>query len=126
MSSDDTLDSFAATARLVGAEGRGIVGVIATAYGCPFEGPVDPARVARMAARLVDAGAEEVILADTIGVAVPSEIRRLHDLLDPVLQGRPWGVHLHNTRNTGYANLAAALDLGASVIDAAIGGRARA
>ncbi|MFC0199019.1 hydroxymethylglutaryl-CoA lyase [Paracoccus rhizosphaerae] len=122
MSSDDSLAEFARAADVARAAGRDIVAVIATAYGCPFEGAVAPTRVADMTRSLVDAGAEQVILADTIGVAVPGDIRRVHDAVAPVLEGRPWGVHLHNTRNTGYANLSVALDLGAEVVDASIGG----
>jgi isopropylmalate/homocitrate/citramalate synthase len=91
---------------------------IGTAFGCPFEGAVDPGRVAGLAARV--AAANEVVLADTIGVAVPRQVR---DLVDRVAAlGRPVGIHLHNTRNTGYANAIAALEAGATVFDASVGG----
>jgi isopropylmalate/homocitrate/citramalate synthase len=84
--------------------------------GCPFEGHVDPGRVAEHCARLE---ADEIVLADTIGVATP---RRVADLVGRVADGRPVGVHLHNTRNTGYANAVAALEAGATVFDASVGG----
>ncbi len=91
---------------------------LSTAFGCPFEGPVDPGRVTALAERLVAGGAAEMIYADTIGVGVPRQVREL--LAVPV--GVPAGVHLHNTRNTGFANAYAALEAGAAVFDASIGG----
>jgi hydroxymethylglutaryl-CoA lyase/(R)-citramalyl-CoA lyase len=87
---------------------------ISCAWGCPFEGPVDPAVVADLAARLDEA--DEVVLADTIGVATP---RRVRELVERV---RPAGVHLHNTRNTGFANAYAALEAGVTLFDASVGG----
>ena len=86
---------------------------ISVAFGCPFEGRVDPGRVAELAARFEEA---EVVLADTIGVAAPREVR------DLVGRTKASGFHGHNTRNTGYANAIAALEAGAQVLDASIGG----
>ena len=88
---------------------------ISVAFGCPFEGRVDPGVVANLAARL-DARADEVVLADTIGVATPGQVRSL------VERVRPAGVHLHNTRNTGFANAYAALEGGVRLFDASVGG----
>ena len=88
---------------------------ISVAFGCPFEGRVDPARVAELADRL-SAHADEVVLADTIGVAAPREVREL------VGRSKAAGFHGHNTRNTGYANALAALEAGARVLDASVGG----
>jgi hydroxymethylglutaryl-CoA lyase/(R)-citramalyl-CoA lyase len=87
---------------------------ISVCFGCPFEGRVDPGVVAELAARF--AGRAEVVLADTIGVATPSTVRAL------VAQTGAQGFHGHNTRNTGYANCLAALDAGARLLDASIGG----
>jgi isopropylmalate/homocitrate/citramalate synthase len=87
---------------------------ISVSFGCPFEGRVDPARVVELAAPF--AGRAEVVLADTIGVATPSHVRSL------VARAGADGFHGHNTRNTGYANALAALDAGARVLDASIGG----
>jgi hydroxymethylglutaryl-CoA lyase/(R)-citramalyl-CoA lyase len=87
---------------------------ISVCFGCPFEGPVDPGRVAELAERF--AGRAEVVLADTIGVATPSRVRAL------VERTRAAGFHGHNTRNTGYANCLAALEAGARVLDASVGG----
>jgi hydroxymethylglutaryl-CoA lyase/(R)-citramalyl-CoA lyase len=68
------------------------------------------------------AGADELMLADTIGVGVPSQVRRLLPDAVTAMAGRPVGLHLHNTRNTGYANAAAGLEHGATVLDASLGG----
>jgi isopropylmalate/homocitrate/citramalate synthase len=87
---------------------------ISVCFGCPFEGRVDPGVVVELAARF--AGRAEVVLADTIGVATPSTVRAL------VTQTGAQGFHGHNTRNTGYANCLAALEAGAHVLDASIGG----
>jgi hydroxymethylglutaryl-CoA lyase/(R)-citramalyl-CoA lyase len=87
---------------------------ISVSFGCPFEGPVDPGRVAELAARF--AGRADVVLADTIGVATPSAVRAL------VGRAGAAGFHGHNTRNTGYANCLAALEAGATVLDASVGG----
>lgn len=122
MGSDDSVAAFAQIAPLVRRSGRSLTGIIATAYGCPFEGEIAPARVNRMAEALRVSGVDRIVLADTIGVAAPRDIARVHDACRAALDGVPWGVHLHNTRNTGYANLMAALDRGATIVDAAIGG----
>jgi isopropylmalate/homocitrate/citramalate synthase len=90
---------------------------ISVAFGCPFEGEVDEGEVVALVERL---GGDEVVLADTIGVAVPSQVRRLVERVGGL--GRRVGFHGHNTRNTGYANALAALEAGAEVIDASIGG----
>ena len=86
---------------------------ISVAFGCPFEGRVDPGVVAEIAARFPTA---EIVLADTIGVATPKQVREL------IERTRAPGVHLHNTRNTGYANAISALESGATLFDASCGG----
>ena len=88
---------------------------ISVAFGCPFEGRVDPEIVVALAERL--RGADEVVLADTIGVATPGQVRALVERV-----GKPVGAHLHNTRNTGFANAYAALEGGATTLDSSIGG----
>jgi isopropylmalate/homocitrate/citramalate synthase len=87
---------------------------ISVCFGCPFEGRVDPGAVAELAGRF--AGRAEVVLADTIGVATPRAVRTL------VERTRAEGFHGHNTRNTGYANCLAALEAGARMLDASVGG----
>jgi isopropylmalate/homocitrate/citramalate synthase len=94
---------------------------LSVAFGCPFEGEVDPAHVLAVAERVVGAAApDSLMLADTIGVAAPSAVRSL--VAQAVAFGVPVGGHFHNTRNTGYANALAALDAGAVVLDASVGG----
>jgi hydroxymethylglutaryl-CoA lyase/(R)-citramalyl-CoA lyase len=111
------LERMSAAAR---AEGARVSAAVSVAFGCPLEGPVDAARVMSLAERLAAAGVDELVLADTIGVAVPSAVRRLCAGLAEL--GLPFGVHLHNTRNTGYANAWAALEAGAGVLEASAGG----
>ena len=102
--------------RILAVADRPTTATISVAFGCPFEGAVDPGVVADLAARLE---ADEVVLADTIGVATPSAVR---SLIARVADADAVGFHGHNTRNTGYANALAALDAGASVLDASVGG----
>jgi isopropylmalate/homocitrate/citramalate synthase len=93
---------------------------ISVAFGCPFEGAVDPGRVLELAERSVAAGAREVVFADTIGVAVPRQVRYL--VGEGAKRLPRVGIHLHNTRNTGFAAAYAALEAGATVFEASVGG----
>jgi isopropylmalate/homocitrate/citramalate synthase len=116
-------ESLAAARRIVArARGDGIRSAVtlSVAFGCPFEGEVDPARVLEIAEQVAELEPDTLLLADTIGVAVPGAVRAL--TADVAELGRPVGGHFHNTRNTGYANALAALEAGASVLDASIGG----
>ncbi len=94
---------------------------VAAAFGCPFEGEVPVERVADVARRCAVDGLDELALADTIGVAVPADVTRR---LAAVGEGAsvPLRVHLHNTRNTGYANAVAAVAAGVGALDASSGG----
>jgi isopropylmalate/homocitrate/citramalate synthase len=103
--------------RILGEADRPTTATISVAFGCPFEGEVDPGAVVELAAKL-EAG--ELVLADTIGVATPRAVRSLLEQVGEL--GKPVGFHGHNTRNTGYANALAALEAGATVLDASIGG----
>jgi hydroxymethylglutaryl-CoA lyase/(R)-citramalyl-CoA lyase len=97
-----------------------VTATVSVAFGCPFEGHVDPGLVIEHAHRMAAAGAAEVILADTIGVGVPRQVR---ELVPRALEGgKPVGLHMHNTRNTGYANAIAGLEHGATIFDASVGG----
>jgi hydroxymethylglutaryl-CoA lyase/(R)-citramalyl-CoA lyase len=93
---------------------------ISVAFGCPFEGPVAPDRVVELAERLAATDADELVLADTIGIATPTQVRTLLERVATL--GKPVGGHFHNTRNTGFANAYAALEAGVSVLDASVGG----
>jgi (R)-citramalyl-CoA lyase len=118
-----TVEESVAAAERIAARGRedGIRATvtIGVAFGCPFEGRVDPERVADLAERLASSF-DEVVFADTVGVAVPREVKGLLGRVR--LPGTTIGAHLHNTRNTGYANALAALEAGATVLDASVGG----
>ena len=108
-------EALARAEAIVGLAGETPVTVtISCAFGCPFEGRIDPGVVAELAGRF--GGRAEVVLADTIGVATPSAVRSL------VGRAGAAGFHGHNTRNTGYANCLAALEAGARVLDASVGG----
>jgi isopropylmalate/homocitrate/citramalate synthase len=93
---------------------------ISVAFGCPFEGGVDPNRVVEIAERVAAADPDEIVLADTIGVGTPSRVRGLLERV--IALGKPVGGHFHNTRNTGFANAYAALEAGAASLDASVGG----
>jgi hydroxymethylglutaryl-CoA lyase/(R)-citramalyl-CoA lyase len=111
-------EAAAAAAEIIDAAhetGLRVTATLAASFGCPFEGKVDPAVVADHAQRM--AAADEVLLADTIGVGVPGQVRRLVRQV-----GIPVGLHLHNTRNTGYANAYAGLEEGVTLFDASVGG----
>ena len=95
---------------------------IAASFGCPYEGEVAETRVIAMAQRLAAAGAVEVSLADTIGVANPAHVERLVTAVRAAIAPLPVRVHFHNTRGTGLAKVWASVAAGASVVDASIGG----
>ena len=93
---------------------------LSAAFGCPFEGRVEPAHVLCVTEKLGAANPDEIVLADTIGVGVPKGVR---ELVEGVLAlGTTVGCHFHDTRNTGMANAVAAVESGATVLDASLGG----
>ncbi len=94
--------------------------IFIVAFGCPFEGRVEPEHVLGIAERVVRSAPDEIVFADTIGVGVPSQVK---ELVGGVFEsGITVGCHFHNTRNTGFANAVAAIEAGATVLDAAVGG----
>ncbi len=93
---------------------------LSVAFGCPFEGPVAATKVLGIVEKLMTVPADEICLADTIGVGVPSQVHRL--VREAKALGATVGAHFHNTRNTGYANAVAALDEGVVSLDASLGG----
>jgi hydroxymethylglutaryl-CoA lyase/(R)-citramalyl-CoA lyase len=103
--------------RILSAADRPTTATISVAFGCPFEGPVEPGRVVELAAKL---DADELVLGDTIGVAPPRQVRDVVQRTGEL--GKPVGLHAHNTRNTGYANAVAALEAGAGILDSSVGG----
>jgi len=107
---------------LAKAEGRSAQATISTAFGCPFEGEVSEAKVLDIVQKLIDSNPKEIALADTIGVGVPSQVSSLVRKAVEIAGEIPIRVHFHNTRNTAIANVWAAVEAGANVIDASIGG----
>jgi hydroxymethylglutaryl-CoA lyase/(R)-citramalyl-CoA lyase len=101
-------------------DGRRVTVTLGVAFGCPYEGEVKAEVPLALAERVAGHGVDAVVFADTIGVAVPRQIK---DVVGPAAAfGVPVGLHLHNTRSTGYANVMAGLELGVEMFDASVGG----
>jgi hydroxymethylglutaryl-CoA lyase len=121
-STDESLDDIAELITLLHAGGATAEVIIATSFGCPFEGDVDPKRVGAIVTRVLADGADRISFGDTTGMATP---RRVRDVLDEVLHAHPdlpVGLHFHNTRGTGLANILTALEYGVTDYDASVGG----
>lgn len=115
-STDESLDDITGLISLIHQAGATVEVIVATSFGCPFEGDVAPARVASIVERVRADGADRIAFGDTTGMATP---RRVRDLLAEV---RPDLLHFHDTRGTGLANIITALDLGVTEFDASVGG----
>jgi hydroxymethylglutaryl-CoA lyase len=115
-STDESLDDIAGLIPLVHDAGGTLEVIVATSFGCPYEGDIAPARVAGIVERVRADGADRIAFGDTTGMATP---RRVKDLLSEV---RPDLLHFHNTRGTGLANIVTALELGIAEFDASAGG----
>jgi isopropylmalate/homocitrate/citramalate synthase len=119
-SPEESVEAAAGIVARAHADGIRATVTIGVAFGCPFEGAVDPRDVLRFAELVASAGADEIVFADTVGVAVPRQVKQL--VREAADLPCPRGVHLHNTRNTGFANAYAAIEAGATVLDASVGG----
>jgi len=103
--------------------GVAVRGYVSTAFGCPFEGPVDPAAAARVCRDLLDMGCDEISVGDTIGVATPRRVLEGLEALERAGVPREWvALHLHDTRGTASANVLAALQEGYASFDSSAGG----
>lgn len=118
----ETLAVWADVAAAARRAGRKVSAVIGAAFGCPFEGEVPIARLVEVAKRIADAEPDEISLADTIGVAAPSDVTARFAAVASAAPGIKLRGHFHNTRNTGIANAYAALQAGVSALDASLGG----
>jgi len=118
----ETLAVWAEVASAVRNAGRKVSAVIGAAFGCPFEGEVPVARLVELAKRIAEAAPDEISLADTIGVAAPSDVTGRFRAVAAAAPGVKLRGHFHNTRNTGLANAYAALQAGVSALDASLGG----
>jgi hydroxymethylglutaryl-CoA lyase len=119
---DEAIAAWLDIARAARAAGVRAQVTISTAFGCPFEGEVPLDRVRAIAARLAAGEPDEIAIADTIGVAVPTQITGLVAALQAELPAMKLRAHFHNTRNTGLANAYAAVEAGVRVLDASCGG----
>ena len=96
--------------------------IIACSFGCPYEGEVDPELIASIAEKVLEGEPNILGLADSVGVAVPNQVKKTFSLIKELAPNIPLRTHLHNTRNTGLANAAAAIEAGVTIIDASTGG----
>lgn len=119
----ESVAQFERIAALARRAGIYCTATIGASFGCPFEGLVAPDTVWALAERLSQAGAQEIVLADTIGAGVPSQVTTLiNGLRERLGVDMPIGCHFHNTRNTGLANAYAAIAAGVRLLDASVGG----
>jgi hydroxymethylglutaryl-CoA lyase len=116
-STDESLDEIAAILQLTPVEV-----IIATSFGCPYEGDVDPARVAGIVDRVVADGAPRVAFGDTTGMGTPFRVRRVIEAVRANHAELPLLLHFHNTRGTALANILTAMELGITEFDASVGG----
>jgi len=121
-STAESLDDIAALIDELHGAGASAEVIVATSFGCPFEGDIDPKRVADIVDRVVADGADRIAFGDTTGMATP---RRVADVVTAVRDRQadiPVLLHFHNTRGTALANILTALDLGITEFDASVGG----
>lgn len=119
---DDSLTTYAAVAAAAREAGLPVRGYVSTAFGCPFEGVVEPAAVAAVSARLIDMGAYEVAISDTIGIAHPGQVPPVLEAVTRVVPLDRIALHFHDTRGTALVNVLAGLDYGVRVFDSSAGG----
>ncbi|MGE0444478.1 MAG: hydroxymethylglutaryl-CoA lyase [Vicinamibacterales bacterium] len=119
---NESLITYREVCREAAAAGVRVRAYLSTAFGCPFEGDVPPAQVLDVAAQLLDMGAYEVAVSDTIGIAHPAQVTSLLKLLVPRLTAEQLALHVHDTRGTALVNVYAALQEGIRTFDASAGG----
>lgn len=119
---EETMANFFALADLASKRGVAFSVTLATAFGCPFEGDISDEAVLRLSKAAAAAGVEQITLADTTGMADPALVFRRSAILAKALPQISWGLHFHNTRNMGFANVLAGLLAGVTRFDASLGG----
>ncbi len=122
MGLDEAAEVSEQTLQQAAAAGLRTRAYVAVAFDCPFEGEVPLDRVAALAQRMAAAGADEVVIADTIGAAAPAMVRERLRVIAQAVPVQRLGVHLHDTRGLGAANAWAALEAGVRRLDASVGG----
>ncbi len=119
---EESIQTWLDIAAVARREGIAANVTISAAFGCPFEGEVDPARVIEIAGRCAEGEPVDLAIADTIGAGVPTQVTDIVARLREVLPDMPLRAHFHNTRNSGIANAYAAVQAGVQSLDASIGG----
>ncbi len=119
---DQSLATYSAVCARAAGAGIRVRGYLSTCFGCPFEGAVAPAQVARVAAQLLGLGVFEVSISDTIGVAHPGQVSRVLDAVTKEVPLDRTALHFHDTRGTALANVLAGLDYGVTTFDSSAGG----
>ena len=122
MSTSEAVANAKAMRERAEADGVSFTVTIAASFGCPFEGEMPEARLGEVIRWVAALGPDEIALADTIGVAVPTDVEQRFAMLREQAPQLPMRVHLHNTRNTGIANAVAAVRSGVTALDASLGG----
>jgi hydroxymethylglutaryl-CoA lyase len=123
MGIEESLEAFRPVADEARRRGWWLRGYVSTAFGCPYEGEVDPRAVVDVCHRLLELGADELAVSDTVGAAAPADVRRVLEALRAAGIGpEVMALHLHDTRGTALANVMAALDEGVTAFDASAGG----
>ena len=119
---DASLEEYRGVCARALEQGLRVRAYLSTAFGCPYDGIVAPERVAALTASLIDMGAFEVAVSDTIGVAHPGQVAMVLDAVAGRVPLSRVALHFHDTRGTAMANVLAALDAGVATFDAAAGG----
>jgi hydroxymethylglutaryl-CoA lyase len=119
---EEALEDAAVVVAAAKARGMRVRGYVSVAFGCPYAGEVEPSTTAAVAARLLDLGADELSLGDTIGAATPGDVHRVLDAVLGVADVGIVGLHAHDTRGQALANVYAALDRGVTIVDSSAGG----
>ena len=119
---EQSLATYKAVCDEAAADGLRVRGYLSTAFGCPFEGHVPPAKVAEVAARMIDLGVYEVAVSDTIGIAHPGQVPEVVGAVTRRLPLARVALHFHDTRGTALVNVLAGLQLGVTTFDSSAGG----
>ncbi len=119
---DETYPILEQVVREAKAAGKTVRGYVSTVIGCPYEGPVAPSQVRKVADRLFSIGIDELSLGDTIGVGVPNQVEQLLTELLPHFEVEKLAMHFHDTRGTALANIVKSLEMGITTFDSALGG----
>ena len=119
---EESIAAWADIAAAARAAGLRAQVTVSAAFGCPFEGEIPVERVVEVVRRVAEARPFEIAIADTIGVGVPSQVTEILGRVREAVPGMALRCHFHNTRNTGLANAYAAVQAGATTLDASIGG----